>query len=87
MGKQVPDDLQLIFIGQSIGYQNDGVMESVLRKIKFIEDAWAHRPILLTADYNLYLGHIESRFSDETKKEGQTRLNPDTRIFGVFDYS
>ncbi|MDR1533270.1 MAG: glycosyltransferase [Clostridiales bacterium] len=86
MDRAFLDNMQTIFIVESINYKNNGITESVMRKIKFIEDAWGYRPILLTANYNAHLSLWEYFFSEGGQSETQTRLNMGTRVFGVFDY-
>jgi hypothetical protein len=60
VNQDVLNDIQIIFIVESVNMKNNGITESVLRKIKFIEDNWGHRPILLTANHNVQLGLLES---------------------------
>jgi len=76
---------QMIFVVEDLKLKNNGIVESVMRKIKFIQDAWGIEPILLTAAHNISLSLLEIHFGEE-QTEGQTRFNEGTRVFSVFDY-
>ena len=78
------NEIETIFILAGITTKRIGYTDSVLRKIKLMEEKWNYKPLLLTCIHN-----IDQRKTLkwlETAGDGQNALNPDTRVLNVYEY-
>jgi poly(glycerol-phosphate) alpha-glucosyltransferase len=86
MSKPQADGIEMIFIVDNVGFSNNGVTESVLRKVKLIEDKWGYEPIILSAFQNTHMGLVNNTFKDGSRSDSQTKVNSGTRMFSVYNY-
>jgi len=89
-GAGVPDEYELlknietIFILSGIIIGRAGHIDSVLRKIRFMEEKWGYSPLLLTCVHNIE--QRQARIWLQTAGAGQVSLSPAARILNVYDY-
>jgi len=80
--KPLLEQLETYFIVDNVGVQNNGILNSVLRKITLFEEEWGYRPTLIVSQYNQDLrktiGHHQ--FSSST------RVNTGMKILNVYNY-
>ncbi|MDR2571249.1 MAG: glycosyltransferase [Oscillospiraceae bacterium] len=78
------NDVETIFILSGIITKRTGYIDSVLRKIKLMEDTWNYKPLLLTCIHN-----IDNRQAIkwlETAGQEQVALSAKTRVLNVYEY-
>jgi len=91
VGQDIPDDVSLmkdvetIFILSGIMHKSrTGYIDSVVRKIKLMEDKWNYKSTLLTTIHNIE--HQKAKIWLQTAGDDQTKMNPGTKIHNVFEY-
>lgn len=91
----IPEELSIlrnvetIFILTAILTKRTGYIDSVLRKIRLMEEKWGYSPILLTTGHNLE--HRKALMWLQTASAEQTALGTGaigarTRVFNVYEY-
>ncbi|MCL2821260.1 MAG: glycosyltransferase [Oscillospiraceae bacterium] len=90
MEEEIPEDykilnnIETIFILSGIITKRTGYIDSVLRKIKLMEEKWNYKPVLMTCIHN-----IDQRQSQAwlgTAGIGQVTLGAETRVLNVYEY-
>jgi len=78
------DQIETVFILSGIITRRTGYIDSVIRKIRLMEDKWNYNPLLLTCIHN-----IDNRKAQtwlQTAADGQVALGAKTRILNVYEY-
>jgi len=88
--KKIPDEykilnnIETVFILSGIITKRTGYIDSVLRKIRLLEENWNYSPLLLTCIHNIdnrkALTWLRTAFG------GQVALDADTRVVNVYEY-
>ena len=76
---------EIIFLVENILIQQNGVVQSVIRKAKLVAEEWGCRPIILNGDFNNQL-IVYRLLQDESNEEKETSFNSSVHVFSVFDY-
>ncbi len=80
------ESVETIFILENAFSVRSGVVSSVFRKVKLMEDNWGYRPLILTCGYDTEF----RRFHIGLRRQGaggrQVRLNRVSRLINVYDY-
>ncbi len=90
--RPIPDEVELlksietIFIMSTLNATRNGIMNSVLRKVKLMEDRWNYKPLLVFSDHNLDLRRLNLILKNADYSDSQIKLNKGTRIVSVYDY-
>src|SRR5262249_40757193 len=74
------------FIVDNLHVMNNGIVASVIRKMRFLEDEWGCKPLLLVGNYNIELIRINVMLKYGGQKPDQNQFNQSARVFGVYDY-
>ena len=88
--EEIPDEYEIlnnietVFILSGIIQRRIGFTDSVLRKIKLMEEKWNYKPILLTCIHNI--DQRKTKKWLETAGVGQVTLNPETRVLNVYEF-
>jgi len=88
--KVIPDEykilnnIETIFILSGLITRRTGYIDSVLRKIKLIEDKWNYKPLLLTCIHNI--DQRQALTWLQTAGDDRLKMNAGTRVINVFDY-
>jgi poly(glycerol-phosphate) alpha-glucosyltransferase len=88
--KTIPDDykalnkIETIFILSGIITRRTGYIDSVLRKIKLMEDKWSYKPLLLTCIHNI--DQRQALTWLQTAGEDKLKMSNGTRVVNVFEY-
>ena len=88
--KKIPEEykilnnIETVFILSGIITRRTGYIDSVLRKIKLMEDKWNYKPLLLTCIHNINQKQAQTWL--QTAGEDQINMSAQTRIQNVFDY-
>jgi len=87
---KIPDDykilnnIETIFILSGIITKRTGYIDSVLRKIKLMEENWNYKPILMTCIHNIDQRQAQTWLG--TAGIGQVTLSAETRVLNVYEY-
>jgi len=81
---EILNNIETIFILSGIITKRTGYIDSVLRKIKLMEEKWNYKPILMTCIHNIDQRQAQTWLN--TAGVGQVKLGADTRIFNVYEY-
>jgi hypothetical protein len=70
--------VETIFIVNNLFVMQNGINQSIVRKMKFMEEAWGYRPLLLVAEYNadedLQRAFSENAYADAARFSQETFL-------------
>jgi len=86
----IPDEygilngIETVFILSGIITRRTGYIDSVLRKIKLMEDMWNYKPLLLTCIHNI--DNHQALTWLKTADGDQASIGANTRIQNVFEY-
>jgi poly(glycerol-phosphate) alpha-glucosyltransferase len=86
LNPDVSSRVETIFIVDNLFVMQNGINQSIVRKMKFMEDAWGYKPLLLVAEYNADLNRIHNMLEYADFTGDQVHLNRGSRIAGVYDY-
>jgi len=78
------DKIETVFILSGIITRRTGYIDSVIRKIRLMEDKWNYSPLLLTCIHN-----IDNRKAQtwlQTAADGQVALGVKTRMLNVYEF-
>jgi len=78
------NNIETIFILSGIITRRTGYIDSVLRKMKLMEDKWNYKPLLLTCIHNINQNQAQTWL--QTAGEDQVKMSRHTRIQNVFNY-
>jgi len=81
---KILNNIETVFILSGIITKRTGYIDSVLRKIKLMEEIWNYKPLLLTCMHN-----IEQRKAQawlKTTGVDQVALGANTRVLNVYEY-
>ena len=81
---KILNNIETIFILSGIITRRTGYIDSVLRKMKLMEDKWNYKPMLLTCIHNINQKQAQTWL--QTAGEDQVKMSAHTRIQNVFDY-
>jgi len=84
--KRLLDKIEIIFLVDNVKVRHNGVIASVIRKMRFIEDSWGYRPLLLVGNYNIELLWTQIMLTRPSLKPDQTQFSGTARIIGVYNY-
>jgi poly(glycerol-phosphate) alpha-glucosyltransferase len=88
--KAIPDEYEIlnnietIFILSGLITRRTGYIDSVLRKIKLMEDKWNYKPVLLTCIHNI--DQRQALTWLQTADDDRFKMSAGTRVINVFDY-
>ena len=88
--KKIPDkyailnDIETIFILSGIITRRTGYIDSVLRKIKLMEEKWNYKPLLLTCIHNI--DQRQALTWVQTASDDRLKMSAGTRVVNIFDY-
>jgi len=88
--EEIPDEykilnnIETIFILSGIITKRTGYIDSVLRKIRLMEEKWNYKPLLMTCIHNIDQRKTEAWLG--TAGLGQVTLSPDTRVLNVYEH-
>jgi len=88
--KNIPDEykilnnIETIFILSGIITRRTGYIDSVLRKIKLMEEKWNYKPVLLTCIHNI--DQRQALTWLQTASDDRFKMSAATRVVNVFDY-
>jgi len=77
-------NIETIFILSGIITKRTGYIDSVLRKIKLMEEKWNYKPALLTCIHNIDQRKTQTWLS--TAGVEQTALDASTKVINVYEY-
>ena len=81
-GKPLLGQVDTYFIVDNVNVKNNGILNSVLRKITLFEEEWGYRPTLVVSEYNAKLkstiGHHQYH--------NATRINTNIQIQNIYNY-
>ncbi|MDR1531498.1 MAG: glycosyltransferase [Clostridiales bacterium] len=83
---EIFDKAEVIIVTEDFYYIQNGVIQSVIRKSKFMEEAWGYSPLILVSEYNIDLNRIKNMLQYADYTEEQTSLNKNARVLSVYDY-
>jgi poly(glycerol-phosphate) alpha-glucosyltransferase len=85
-GVKLPDKIavlegvETVFVLENLSTSRNGVINSVLNKVKFMEDRWGYSPMILVCCHNIELRRIAMSLRRAEK------ISSRTRVMGVYDY-
>ena len=88
--KEIPDEYEIlnnietIFILSGIITRRTGYIDSVLRKIKLMEEKWNYKPLLLTCIHNI--DQRQALTWLQTAGDDRFKMSAGTRVVNVFEY-
>jgi len=77
-------EVETIFVINRIILGRIGIQDSVLRKVKMMEDVWNYRPLILTCYHNI--DQRQAHIWLQTSGDGKVTMSINTRILNVYDY-
>jgi poly(glycerol-phosphate) alpha-glucosyltransferase len=80
------DKIETIFLVNNLQVMHNGIISSVIRKMRFMEDEWGYNPLLLISDYNIELQRIKIMLKFGMREADQTQFNKSARILNVYDH-
>jgi len=81
---KILNNIETVFILSGVIQRRIGFSDSVLRKIKLMEEKWNYKPLLLTCIHNI--DQRKTKKWLETAGVGQVTLSPETRILNVYEH-
>jgi poly(glycerol-phosphate) alpha-glucosyltransferase len=78
-------NVETIFIMTRMFIVQNGIMNSVLRKAKLMEEHWGYNPMILICDHNIEL-HSTELLLRGSWDGSPAKLRPRTKMLGVYDY-
>jgi poly(glycerol-phosphate) alpha-glucosyltransferase len=85
MFKEKYPDVEIIIVFENFFEKRDGAMNSVIRKINAMNDAWGYQPIVFLTNYNIEIGKILHDLEMAAHDPGQIYLNQNARIINLYD--
>jgi len=88
--EEIPDEykilnnIETVFILSGIITKRTGYIDSVLRKIKLMEENWNYKPILMTCIHNIDQRKTLTWLG--TAGIGQVTLSAESKVFNVYEY-
>ncbi len=79
------ENIETVFILAKMNFVPNGVMNSVLRKTKLMEEKWGYSPIILVCDHNIDLRCV-SLYLRQSEEGNPSKMKARTRMLGVYDY-
>ena len=86
MDKRLMEKIETIFLVDNLHVLHNGIIASVVRKMRFMEDEWGYKPLLLVGCYNIELQRINVMLKYGGQKSDQTQFNQSARVLGVYDH-
>jgi poly(glycerol-phosphate) alpha-glucosyltransferase len=81
------DGIETIFVIEKVHTVSVGTVNSLLKKVKLMEDAWGYRPLILTCDYDTGRHRrFQLYLQGDGLTDGQVSLNRGARIVNVYNY-
>jgi poly(glycerol-phosphate) alpha-glucosyltransferase len=77
-------NIETVFVLNRIVFGRIGIRDSVLRKVKMMEDVWNYRPLILTCFHNI--NHRQAHMWLQTAADDTVTMSVNTRILNVYDY-
>jgi len=77
-------DIETIFVLNKITFGRIGVQDSVLKKVKLMEDVWNYIPLILTCYHNI--DQRQAQIWLHTAGNGKVNVSTKTRIINIYDY-
>lgn len=81
---KILNNIETIFILSGIITKRTGYIDSVLRKMKLMEEKWNYKPLLLTCIHNI--DQRKAQIWLNTAGIGQVTLGTETRVLNVYEY-
>jgi poly(glycerol-phosphate) alpha-glucosyltransferase len=88
--KEIPEEygilngIETVFILSGLIFKRVGYIDSVLRKIKLMEDKWNYKPLILTCLHNV--DQKQALTWLRTASSDQVTVSAETRVLNVYDY-
>jgi len=86
MNENLLDKIETIFLVENMHIMTNGIVASVIRKMRFLEDTWGYKPLLLVGGYNIELLRMNVMMKFGGQKQDQNKFTENARILGVFDH-
>ncbi|MDR1560601.1 MAG: hypothetical protein LBS84_13105, partial [Clostridiales bacterium] len=86
MDSRLLDKIETIFLVDNLHVMHNGIIASVIRKMRFMEDEWGYRPLLLVGNYNIELQRMNIMLKYGGYKSDQTQFNESARVLSVYDH-
>ena len=86
MDKSLLNKIETIFLVDNLHVMHNGIIASVIRKMRFLEDEWNYRPLLLVGNYNIELQRMNVMLKFGGRKADQTQFSQAARILGVYNH-
>ena len=77
-------DIETIFVLNRIIFGRIGIQDTVLRKVKLMEDVWNYRPLILTCYHNI--NQRQAHMWLQTSGDGKVTMSANTRLLNVYEY-
>ncbi len=81
---KVLNRIETVFILSAINVERNGAVNSVIRKVKLMEERWGLSPLILFCEHNIEFRRIVSRLKGGADK-GHVRLGKNSRVLNVYD--
>jgi len=78
------ENIETVFILSGIITKRTGYIDSVLRKMKLMDEKWNYKPLLLTCIHNI--DQRKAQIWLNTAGTGQVKLDTGTRVLNVYEY-
>jgi poly(glycerol-phosphate) alpha-glucosyltransferase len=81
---KILENIETVFIMSTVLTKRTGYIDSVLRKIRLMEEKWNYKPLLLTCIHNIDLRKAQAWLASATA--GQVALDANTKTLNVYEY-
>ena len=86
MDTHLLDKIETIFLVDNLHVMHNGIIASVIRKLRFMEDVWGYKPLLLVGNYNIEFKRMNILLKYGGQQPDQTHFSESARILNVFEY-
>jgi poly(glycerol-phosphate) alpha-glucosyltransferase len=86
MRQELLDRVETVIIVQNMSMVRNGILNSVLRKVKIMEDEWNYYPLVVAAEYNINLKWVDLNLKYGDHTGDQIHLNQNSRVLGVYNH-